>query len=218
MFFQKVLKGINGISYEEAENIVCHKGITCNWWRQKHEINNHEVMEELVLENLIHHLEDYDVPLPRGHRWSRLGKTYGDVSAFISTTAGTIYRDDDQGTNIRFDPFITALNFATKNFTADGYLFYAYVTTLGKQSVPLQAFAEEVRELNIYTGYLTYLHEGEITAKISIPSVTIEKAEFYTAKDIMDAAALNLKPKPAHIILNPGYAAPDRFNNIRELL
>lgn len=218
MFFQKVLKGINGISNKQAEQMVLEDGILCNWWKNKRRITNPEIKAELTESNLIHHLNDYDVPLPIGHRWSKYGQTYGDVSAFISTTAGSIQRDSYRRTNILFAPFLTALNFATKGFTSNGYIFYAYVITLGKQSIVFDGFAEEVRELHIYKGFLPFHHEGEITAKISIPSVNIEKAEYYDASLALDELQNGRLPNPARIILNPSYASPDNFNNIRELL
>ncbi len=218
MFFQKVLKGINGLSQKDAENMVLANGIICNWWRKKHTIYNAEVKDELTEENVIHHLNDYAQPLPSGHKWAAYGSTYGEVSAFISTTAGAIQRDDYKKTNILFPPLLTALEFATKGFTSGGYLFYAYVMTLGKKSVALQGFAEEVRELHIYTRFLPFHHEGEIVAKVSIPSVNIEKAEYYDGPQALLEFKQNRLPKPAHVILNPGYVSPNNFTNIRELL
>jgi hypothetical protein len=90
--------------------------------------------------------------------------------------------------------------------------------TLGKQSVPLQGFSEEVRELHIYPHFLPYHHEGEITAKICIPSVTIEKADFYTGLSAKNDLSRGRKPFPANSIINPNYTAPDHYSNIREVL
>jgi len=44
------------------------------------------------------------------------------------------------------------------------------VFTLGRQSIDLCEFAEEVRELNIYKNFLPFHAEGEIAAKIEIRS------------------------------------------------
>jgi hypothetical protein len=218
MFFQKVLKGINGLSHPDAESIVLHTGILSNWWRRKGTITNLEIKEELSSANLIHHLNDYAEVLPSTHRWSGLGHTYGDVSAFISTTAGAIQRDSYRKVNIIYAPFLTALDFATQGFTSKGYIFYAYVMTLGKPSVVLQGFSEEVRELNVYTGFLPFHHEGEITAKISIPSVNIEKAEEYDGPQALLDFQNHQLPTPSRVIINPGYASPANYNNIREIL
>jgi hypothetical protein len=202
----------------EAQDMTVMSGILCNWWRRKGTITPVEIMEELTEENVFHHLNNYDRPLPPGHKWKALGDTYGDVTAFISCTAGSIQRDSYLQTNILFDPFVRALDFSTRGFRTDGYIFYAYVTTLGKQSVALQGFAEEVRELHIYTEYLPFHHEGEITAKIGIPSVNIEKAEKYDGPGALLALRNNLVPAPIHIFNNPNYKTPDNYSNIREIL
>jgi hypothetical protein len=218
MYFQKVLKGISGLKRNDATDMVMDTGILSNWWRLKNRISTTEIKVELTHTNLIHHLNDYNKPLPAYHRWASLGKTYGEVSAFISTTAGAIQRDGYLKTNILFPPFLTVLDFATKGFKTDGYIFYAYLTTLGKPSVVLQGFAEEVRELHTYTNFMPFHHQGEITAKISIPSVNIEKAEYYDGPQALKELKLGNLPTPGHAISNPAYASPDNYTNIREIL
>ncbi|MBS1606085.1 MAG: hypothetical protein JST42_25735 [Bacteroidetes bacterium] len=219
MYFQKVLKGIPNLAEEEVRNILDKQGICCNWWRNKHEIYEAEVKEQLTEANLIHHLNDYDKALPSGHPWEKYGKTYGDVTAFISTTAGAVQRNDRKRRNIRYPPFITALRFATSGFTGNGWIFYGYVVTLGKPSVELRGFSEEVRELHIYTDYLPYHHEGEITAKISIPSVNIEKAEYYEGPAALKELRNRRKPSYKTIIDNSAnYQTPEKYSNIREVL
>ena len=218
MYFQKVLKGIPNLSKSEVEAMVWQNGIFCNWWRKKGTIMAAEIKSELTESNLLHHLNDYDKPLPTGHPWSAYGSTYGEVSAFISTTAGVVERDNYKKRNIVFAPFMTAIRFATESFKTDGWLFYAYVMTLGKKSVELQGFSEEIRELNIYTQYLRYHHEGEIAAKISIPSVAIEKAEQYSGPPVLAALRAGQKPTPVDTVDNASYLGPEKYCNIRELL
>lgn len=219
MFFQKVLKGIPALDKPHVEEIVGQYGIICNWWRHKDTINEPEVKSQLTEANLLHHLNDYDKPLPAGHAWAGYGSTYGDVTPFISTTAGAVERDDLKRTNILYVPFMTALRFATSGFQGNGWIFYAYVMTLGKQSVELRGFSEEVRELHIYTKYLPYHHEGEITAKISIPSVNIEKAEYYDGPAALQAFRQGRKPMPLDVVDNAAnYKSPEGYCNIREVL
>jgi hypothetical protein len=221
MYFQKVLKGIAGLSDEDVYRILLHEGILCNWWRNKEMINESEVKTELTLDNLIHHLDDYAKPLPTGHRWKEIGKTYGDVSAFISTTSGTVQRDGRKKRNILHPPFMTALRFATSKYQANGWIFYAYVMTLGKPSVELKGFSEDVRDLHIYTDYRLYHHEGEVTAKISIPSVNIEKAEYYEGPAILADLRMGRKPHPTNNIIIDNkavYQPPEKYSNIREVL
>lgn len=218
MFFQKILKGIVGLTRDEAELICLDQGILSNWWRRKGTIINGEIRTELTEATLLHHLNDYDKPLPANHRWSGLGRTYGDVTPFISTTAGAIQRDGYRRTNILFDPFLTALRFATNIYKDEGWIFYAYLVTLGKPSVPLQSFSEEVRELHVYQQFLPYHHEGEITAKVCIPAVCIQKAELYDGNASKSELIAGRKPAPVYTIDNPYYTAPDNYSNIRELL
>jgi hypothetical protein len=219
MFFQKVLKGINNLDRTTAESIINGNGIICNWWRNAGYVTNAQVKGQLTDSNLVHHLNHYDTLLPNAHPLKKIGNTYGAVSPFISTTAGAIQRDAFLRRNFLFHPFITALRFATNNFTSSGFIFYAYVITIGKKSIVFEQFSEEVRELHIYQQYLPFHHEGEIVAKISIPSTQIEKAEEYDG--IAALADLRQRKKPAPIgkvINNPHYAKPDNYSNIREIL
>lgn len=217
MIFQKVLKGIADISTNDATNIIMGNGIVSNWWRKKNTITNIEIQEELTENNLILHLNHYNQPLPLNHKWAHLGKTYGEVSAFISTSSGAIQRDQSAKNNIIFTSFLTSLKFATRGFKTSGYIFYAYVMVLGKKSIPLQGFSEEVRELHIYKDYLPYHQQGEVTAKISIPSVNIEKAEQYDGLSAYKDIKRGSNPIPLNIIQNPNYISPDAYCNIREV-
>jgi len=218
MNFQKVLKGISGLNRTDAKTMVSETGIQCNWWRAKNLISPVEVRDQLTDSNLLHHLNDYDKTLPVGHPYGNLGTTYGDVTPFISTTAGNVQRDEEKRANILFPPFITALHFATEGYTTKGYIFYAYVNTLSKKAMPLMHIAEEVRELNIYQQYLPYHREGEIAAKIHIPVVNIEKAEEYDGPTALSALASGRLPIPNLIIGNPYYQSPEKFSNVHDLL
>ncbi|SFF07174.1 hypothetical protein SAMN05518672_11565 [Chitinophaga sp. CF118] len=219
MYFQKVLKGVNALNDEDAEAyIIGGNGIVSNWWRAKHEIYNHEIQDQLTENNVIHHLNNYDTPLPANHPYASLGKTYGHVTPFISTTAGAVQRDDFYKTNIIFPAFITSLRFATDNFKSEGYIFYAYLITIQKKSVELVQFSEEVRELHIYQKYLPYHHEGEIVAKINIPAVQIEKAEKYDGPAVLKELKQFKRPSAIKTLINSNYADPLAYTNIKELI
>jgi len=215
MIFQKVLKGISELSEPDVNTIISQSGIISNWWRKKNTITNGEIKEELTEQNLMKHLNHYNQPLPSSHKWFSLGKTYGDVSPFISTTAGAVQRNRAKKVNIIYPSFLTALKFATKNFRTDGCIFYAYVQVLGKESIPLRSFSEEVRELNIYRTFMPYHQQGEITAKIHIPSVSIEKAEIYNGKRAAEEIKKGNTPTPTKVIENKDYVNPDSYSNIR---
>ncbi|TCC95038.1 hypothetical protein [Pedobacter hiemivivus] len=221
MYFQKFIKGINGIKKFQAEHML-ENGIPCNWWRNQNRISPIEVKSKLIEPNVELHLNKYDKQLPSSHPEFAPNRTYGDISPFISTTAGAYqraYNDQyDFGFNKLFSPLVTALGFATKTFTSDGVLFYGYLITLGKKAVEMQQFAEEVREMHIYTNYLPHHHEGEIMAKIIIPSVQIEKVEFYDSDGLLEKIERKEKIKPTFSIKNLYYKDPNKFSNIREIL
>jgi hypothetical protein len=212
MFFQKVLKGIPGLSRQDANGAFRH-GIHCNWWRRVHQINPSEIVEKLTDRNLDWHLNHYDDPDPLMNN-----APFYENTPYISATAGTVERYEFLQRNFVFDPFITALRFATDDFAATGHVFYAYVFTLGKQSVELREFAEEVRELNIYKNFLPFHPEGEIAAKIEIRSPQIEKWEEYDGPAALANLLLADLPQPAFTQVNSIYAPPERYCNIRGLI
>jgi hypothetical protein len=86
--------------------------------------------------------------------------------------------------------------------------------------VTLESFSEELRELNIYPGYSPYQPEGEITAKIIIPPTQIERAEFWSATDALQAVANGMLPAadPSRTLVNPLFVPPENFNNVRDYL
>jgi hypothetical protein len=51
MYFQKVLKGIVGLTRKDADESF-RLGILCNWWRRVHEIMPQETVEKLTERNL----------------------------------------------------------------------------------------------------------------------------------------------------------------------
>jgi hypothetical protein len=178
VWFQQVLKGINGIDETTAREILTRSGIGSNWWRTVGTISPSEQQDMLTPRNLDWHLNRYDDIDPM------TGDRFSVNTPYISTTAGTVDPDPAHRRNVIRDAFFTAAWFATDGFRSDGYVFHGYVYTLGKPSVRLAEFAEEVRDLHAYTSYLPYRLEGELVAKISIPATRLEKAEKYTGRTL----------------------------------
>jgi hypothetical protein len=148
-----------------------------------------------------------------------MGEPFGRHTPFISTTAGTAERDAARRRNIVYPAWQVALEFATDGWSRDGYLFYCYLFVLGRRAVPHEAFAEELRELNVYTGFSVFQPEGEITAKIKIPPAQIEKFEFYEIGTIVNALAAGTRPVPAAVVPNVAlFRSPEDISNIRDLL
>jgi hypothetical protein len=184
----------------------------CNWWRDVHTISPLQIQQKLTEHNLYFHLERYD-QIPPGE-----SRPFSKLTPFISTTAGVVERDQFFARNLVRSAFITALSFATDWFTQPGFIFYGYLLTLGKKSIPFDRYAEEVRELNTYTSFLRFHDEGELVAKILIPSHHLQRVERWDPPLVIDAYRRGLKPAPTWQFQNPGYEAPDKYSNIKELI
>lgn len=212
MIIQKVIKGIGGISQESVDRIF-QIGITCRWWQEVNLLPQNEVPLRLTERNLIWHQNRYDTPDPKeGNRPFYLR------TPFISTTAGTIERDFFLQTNVLQPAWVEALRFATDVWSRDGYLFYCYVFIIGKKSVGHQLFSEELRELNIYTGFSPFQPEGEIVAKIIILPAQIEKVGYWPIDKLFDDIKQGQVPSPKKTINNSLYLPPDDYNNVRDVL
>lgn len=210
MFFQRFVKGICFDDDDAAQVILRQVGIQCNWWRKVGQITPDAVEQQLTERNLLWHLSRYADRDPDEH-----DEEFGKHTPFVSTTAGAVERDAAAGRNIPHPPFLTALRFATDDFTAIGYVFYGHLYTLGKQSIPLEAFAEEVRELHVYTAYLPYQLEGEITAKVHIPAHCISRCEKYDGVQAYAALASGCDPTAIAAFTNVAYAEPLSYANVR---
>lgn len=212
MIIQQVIKGIGGINDAEAAEIL-KQGIVCNWWRKVNLLPADQIPLRLTQRNLDWHQNHYYASDPL-----ESGEEFGKHTPFISTTAGTIERDTVNQTSIMTPAWQVALSFATNSGTSDGFLFYCYLLIIGKPTVEYQAFAEELRELNVYTGFSRYQPEGEITAKIIIPPAQIERADFWSKKDAMATVKGGNLPGPGHVIPNPLFVPPEKYNNVRDVL
>jgi hypothetical protein len=214
MIFQKVLKGIVGVSQAQARAMLDQTGVICNWWRKVNLLPENEIPERLTEDNLFRHLSAYDQPDP-----ITPGSTFGETTPFISTTAGGVERDPSNALNWQLSALITAIAFATENFSAKGVVFFAYVNVLGKKSIAMREFAEETRELNIWTDFQPYHPEGEIVAKISIPPPHLEKAQGYDGPRARADFNAHRKPAPLWTEYNTThYVPPELLSNVREFL
>ncbi|MET0464178.1 MAG: hypothetical protein ABW007_13530 [Chitinophagaceae bacterium] len=221
MIIQKVLKGISGLKPADADTVL-QEGILCNWLRKAASksitvpLSEHKLV--LTADNLDQHVNRYKSSILPGHHLLKVGgTTFGEVTPFISTTAGAIQQRNKKKKNILFDPFVTALNFATNTLRGDGCIFYGYVFILGKEAVEMQQFSEEIRELHIYRDYMPYHKQGEITAKIHISSVQLEKYEYFDGPQYQKNKSKSISYYPTSKI-NPDYKDPIFISNIREVL
>jgi hypothetical protein len=216
MFFQNILKGIGGLTRAEAEEILNVTGIQCNWIRTEGHAKQRDIARRLNQGELIWHLTRYD------EEDDRTGEIFGATSPFISTTAGTSEQSTAmfQERAYSFSAFDTAALFATDDFTDTGWIFFGYVFTLGRQSLEHAEFAEEIRDLHIYSAGYRFHMEGEIVAKLIIPPARLQRCERYSGPVLRQAFESGVKPVlgPEDVIWNKNYADPMRYVNIRDVL
>jgi hypothetical protein len=154
--------GISGISEKDAAAIIDDGiGILCRWWQNAAQALSVAdlragIRRRLTMENLERHLHDYD--------------NVGDQTAFISLSAGCVEREAFLGTNLALPARVTALDFATHQAEIAGYLYVCWVIVAMNPAADVEGLAEEVRELSTYRRYSEYHREGEVTAKLCVPS------------------------------------------------
>lgn len=205
MYVQWFVKGIGSqdaagnpaLSWDAAQALLLQGvGILSNWWRNKpgSVISPAEVESVLTEHNLDRHVHDYD--------------NYGSDTPFISVASGCVERDALLRRNSVHSAVDTALDFATDAGDYPGCLFYGWVIAGLSPAVPLSGVAEPVRDLNVYHRWSPFQLEGEVTAKIHIPSNQIERVEWWDLSS--DATA------PLRTCVNPNFVPPTAVLNMRE--
>lgn len=212
MIIQQVIKGLSNLTDKDVDGIF-RTGIVCNWWRTQGFLPQDQVPDRLTERNLYWHQNSYNKADP-----SDGNNPFSLNTPFISTTAGTVERDTVNRTNTLTPAWKTALYFATDRWTTDGWLFHCHLFLIDKRAVRVEAFSEELRELNIYTAFSPFYVEGEITAKLVIPTAQIERADFWSLSDAKKAIASGTLPTPARTRSNGYYVTPTDYNNLRSLL
>lgn len=212
MIIQEVLKGISRINESDVDCIF-ESGILCNWWRKVGRISPAEISIRLTERNLQWHQNRYEDPDPYEGN-----EEFKKHTPFISTTAGSVLRDGFKNVNHLQPAWWEALRFATDFWQADGWIFYCSAWVLGTKVLGHQAFAEEIRELHVYTKFSPFQPEGEITAKIHIPMAQIQRAEEWKLSDVQAALASGNIPLPARTLVNPRFIEPDIYSNVRSAL
>lgn len=205
MVFQQVLKGIPRLTDAQARAILVRDGIGCEWWRNNGLISPVEVAEKLTERNLRWHLDRYYRIDPS------TGRPFHEGTPFISLTAGTFDHDRRRRLNVPKPAHKTALAFATRGFNEVGHIFHGYVMVLPNPSIPLQEFAEDVRDFHSHSRYSRYRLQGEVTAKIHVPAVRLERVERYEPSAGSAARCTD-------VWFNSGFEPPSRHANIRRAL
>jgi hypothetical protein len=205
MYIQFCVKGIrgattpdsvNGMSKNDAFDLVrSGGGIISNWWRHKKKIYSHEPALVLNDHNLDRHLHDYD--------------NFGAHSPFISLASGCTERNVLLQRNKVHSAVDTALQFATDYWAYPGALFFCWTPVGLNPAVEISSVAEPVRDLNVYHRWSPYQLEGEIAAKVQIPSNQISRVEWWDGSQRKD--------RPVDTFFNSQFVDPKPITNIREL-
>jgi len=172
VYVQWCIKGVGGIGQNEADDVF-HAGLVCNWWRNSGHIYAGDIAGKLTAAALDIHVNRYSEIDPSTQQ------PYSASTAFLSLTSGAVERRRVLATNVAYSAHSTALAFATNGGRDPGYLFYCWVAVGLNPAVEVESAAEEVRELNTYRSWSAYQLEGEVTAKVRVPSTQIELYERY---------------------------------------
>lgn len=161
MLIQWCLKGIPfcpGFGDKEAQAVLAGEGLRARWLH-----TNPDPIREL--------------PLRSGSELSQAAldahvNAYATVpnTPYLSLTAGCRERDTTRRGTLTYPALKTALSFATNRGTTVGYVFRLWVLVAPKPAPELPGFGEEVRSLLTSPQFATFHHEGEVAAKLYVPS------------------------------------------------
>lgn len=208
MIVQWCIKGLSLPNDAAAEDIISERaGLLCNWWRDVHRITPPEVRDRLTLQNLNFHVNHFSSINPT------TGRPFGELTPFISLSAGVVERDQAAQTNNVHRAQRTALRFGSR-FGRDNtaYLVICWLVVGLRESVEIEGVAEEVRDLNTYRRYSAFQTEGEIVAKVIVPDNQIKSCQKWKRDHPKQPFRLS------HTYENPRFTQPDRLSNIRGLL
>jgi hypothetical protein len=208
MYVQTAIKGMRNIDIADARRTIAGDGLQCNWWRLVGSITPGQIDDRLSAANLDLHVNSYDQVDPA------TGRPFCEGTPFISLAAGTVDRNAFLKTNFIHPAHQTALRFASDfgRHRGECYLFYCWVIVGLNPAVEVMPLAEEVRELNSYRRYSAFQLEGEIAAKVWIPSRQIHRFERYDVRP----AARGVRIRFVDSELNSDFVDPQNVVNIRE--
>ena len=209
MIIQWCCKGIKDLSEKEVHTILTDPtGLRCRYWFSfdPNPFPISEALGRLTEPDLNLHVNHYS------HKDSKSGKPYCETTPFISLSAGCVDRDTTVQTNRTYRALQTALDFATiADFNRldagrhPGWVLVCYVLVGVNRAVNIPSVAEEIRELNHNRAYSQWYLQGEITAKINVPSAQI-------------LCAVRWKPEPPNTYVATNLLYNTRFTHPAALL
>lgn len=177
MIVQWCCKGFANMSRADARGILSNgTGIRCRSWliRDPLPFPIEENLQRLTEQNLDLHINNYTYQ-------GAASVPFYNITPFISLSAGCVERDVTLKTNVTHTALRTALEFATTDYSSTnrppprcpGWVFYCYVLVGVNRAVAIPSLAEEYRELNHNRAFSQWYWQGEVVAKINIPSTQI---------------------------------------------
>lgn len=209
MIIQWCIKGIHlsGGDAEADDILRSPNGLMSAWVRNTKSVPFSAIPPKLTRDNLNRHVNHFTAIDPS------TGVPYQNNSPFISLSAGTIERDRVAQTNLvhraRWRALQFGLDFGRQNVA---YLYTCWVLLAPRPSPDIEGVAEEIRDLNTYRQYSEYQCEGEVTAKLRIPTNQIKCYQKWT----WDRPARTLTPSQP--VSNPAFLPPELLSNVRELI
>jgi hypothetical protein len=202
---QWCIKGMRLASDKEAEQLLRGPGgLLSNWWRGVDTIGTDEIRDKLTEANLDMHVNHFDDRDPLS------GRTFSEVTPFISLAAGVVERDKAARTNFVHTAQRTALWFGSSfGQHSTAYLFTCWVVLGTRSAVEIRHVAEEIRDLNTYRRYSDFQTEGEVTAKINVPGNQIKECQKWE----WDRLACEFRV--TNRWTNPEFVSPEALSNIR---
>jgi hypothetical protein len=216
MIVQWCCKGLAKVGEAEIlEMFSNHVGLICqDWfrsWKTGESFVVKDAMERLSEAGLHRHVNDFSSPDPAS------GLPFCEVTPFISLSAGCVDRDVQSKTNQVHRALRTALDFATTDYAdparppCHGWVLYCYVVLGSNPAVRVPIVAEEVRELNHNRAFSGWYWQGEVAAKLNVPSAQILCAERYEPRP-------GWSPRVTKVLVNPGFYHPAALLAERRML
>jgi hypothetical protein len=220
MIVQWCCKGLAKVPDEEINAIVYgHVGLRCRAWttlapKTPYRLANG--LRQLTEYHLDLHVNNYSYPDPR------TSVPFYKTTPFISLSAGCVDRDITIEENITHRAWRTAVHFATTDFAdpdfdpddprrCAGWVLVCYVLVSANRAVAIPSVAEEIRELNQARAYSNWHTQGEITAKINVPSTQILGALYYAPISFGEPVVVNY-------LVNPRFTHPAALPDERMML
>jgi len=138
------------------------------------------------------------------------------ATPYISLSAGCVEYIGYTSRPLVHPAFKTALDFATDGGNSEGYVFRCWVITGLKPAPELPGVAEEIRDLNIFSGCYPFHTEGEIAAKLLVPRKQIHWVKKFGPD--LRPMAMSGASHSGSTIYNSEFVVPSRLSNVlREL-